>query len=239
MNEQLRLLIELQKLDSTILSSRLKIDAIPAAIASYESLLKKTEAVYESAKQTHASLEKKKKDKEQEIEDIKEKIKKLTQRTSEIKTNKEYQAHLKEIEKIDKSLKSAEDELLSIIDSIEGSSKVMEIEKNRIAEEKIKTDAIKKDLQNEIYRCMQDIERLKSTRKSIVDKIDSDIYKEYMTVLKTGYGVAVVEAKDETCQGCNMNIPPQLFVEIKTSDEIIECPQCKRILYYAKAEVTE
>ncbi len=239
MNEQLRLLIELQKLDSTILSSRLKIDAIPAAIASYESLLKKTEAVYESAKQTQASLEKKKKDKEQEIEDVKEKIKKLTQRTSEIKTNKEYQARLKEIEKIDKSLKSAEDELLSIIDSIEGSSKVMEIEKNRIAEEKIKTDAIKEDLQNEIHRCMQDVERLKSTRKSIVDKIDSDIYKEYMTVLKTGYGVAVVEAKDETCQGCNMNIPPQLFVEIKTSDEIIECPQCKRILYYAKAEVTE
>lgn len=239
MNEQLQLLIELQKLDSTILSSRLKIDAIPAIISSHESLLKKTEAVYEDARQTHASLEKKKKDKEQEIEDIKEKIKKLTQRTSEIKTNKEYQAHLKEIEKADKLLKSAEDELLSIIDSIDGSLKVIEIEKNRIAEEKIKIDAIKKELQNEVHRCEEDIERLKSVRKGIVDKIDSDIYKEYMIVLKTRRGVAVVEAKDETCQGCNMNIPPQLFVEIKTSDEIIECPQCKRILYYAKAEVTE
>jgi predicted nucleic acid-binding Zn-ribbon protein len=238
-NEQLRLLIELQQLDSTILASRLKIDAIPSTIASHESLLKKAEAVYESAKQTHASLEKKKKDKEQEIEDIKEKSKKLTQRTSEIKTNKEYQAHLKEVEKTDKLLKTAEDELLSIIDSIEGSSKVIEIEKNRIAEEKIKIDSIKEELQNEVHRCVEDIERLKGIRKNIVDKIDSDIYKEYMIVLKTRLGIAVVEAKDETCQGCNMNIPPQLFVEIKTSDEIIECPQCKRILYYAKAEVTE
>jgi predicted nucleic acid-binding Zn-ribbon protein len=32
-----------------------------------------------------------------------------------------------------------------------------------------------------------------------------------------------------------MNIPPQLFVEIKKNEKIIQCPQCNRILYW-KAE---
>ena len=41
------------------------------------------------------------------------------------------------------------------------------------------------------------------------------MYNEYMKVLKACGGLAVVEARDEICQGCNMNIPPQMFVEIK------------------------
>ncbi|MCL4536305.1 MAG: C4-type zinc ribbon domain-containing protein [Nitrospirae bacterium] len=239
MNEQLRLLIELQKLDSIILSTRLKMDAIPATISSHEGPLKSAEAAYENVKQQHASLEKKKKDKERDIEDIKEKIKKLKQRTSEIKTNKEYQAQTKEIEKAEKELKSSEDEMLSIMDSIEGSSKVLEIEKGRITEEKAKIEVMKKELEKEVLEWDEEFKKLKKNRKGLTDKIDSGIYNEYMTIMKASRGIAVVEAKDEACQGCNMHIPPQLFVEIKTGDEIINCPQCRRILYYVKPEAME
>jgi predicted nucleic acid-binding Zn-ribbon protein len=42
----------------------------------------------------------------------------------------------------------------------------------------------------------------------------------------------VVEARDEICQGCNMNMPPQMFVELKKNAEIIQCLQCERILYW-------
>jgi predicted nucleic acid-binding Zn-ribbon protein len=238
-NEQLRLLIDLQKLDSIILSTRLKIDTIPATISSHEGLLKKAEAAYEDAKQQFASLEKKKKDKERDIEDIKGKIQKLKQRTSEIKTNKEYQAQLKEIEKAEKGLKSAEDEILSMMDSLEGASKVIEIEKGRVTEEKAKVESMKKELGKEVVRCEEELKRLKGDRKKLIDKIDTDIYNEYMTIMKARRGTAVVEAKDEACQGCNMHIPPQLFVEIKTNNEIIHCPQCRRILYYLKPEQHE
>jgi predicted nucleic acid-binding Zn-ribbon protein len=235
-NEQLRLLIDLQKLDSIMLSTRLLIDAIPDRISSHEGYLKNAETAYETAKQQLASLEKKKKDKEHEIEEIREKTQKLKQRTSEIKTNKEYQAHLKEIEKTEKGLKSAEDEMLSIMDSLEGASKVIEIEKVRVAEERAKIESMKKELEKEVLRCGEELKRLKEDRKKLIDKIDTGIYNEYMAIMKSRRGLAVVEAKDEACQGCNMHIPPQMFVEIKTSDEIIHCPQCRRILYYLKPE---
>ncbi|MBI3593114.1 MAG: hypothetical protein HY099_06515 [Nitrospirae bacterium] len=131
-NEQLSLLTELQKLDTIILSARMKIDSLPEKISSREVPLIKAGASYEDAKQSHAALEKKKKDKERDIEDANEKIKKLKQRTSEIKSNKEYQAHLKEIERAEKDLKSAEDESLSIMESIEKSSRLLEAEHARI-----------------------------------------------------------------------------------------------------------
>jgi len=238
-NEQLKLLTALQKIDSIILSARLRMDAIPSAIASHEGPLKNAESACENVRQNHADLEKKKRDKEIEIEDIKEKINKLKQRTSGIKNNKEYQAHTKEIEKAEKELKRNEDELLSVMDSIEGASKALEIERGRITAEKSKIETIKKDLEKEVVKGAEEIKKFKGERKKLVEKIDGDLYGEYMTILKTSRGVAVVEAKDEACHGCDMHIPPQLFVEIKSSDEIIHCPQCRRFLYYVKPEETK
>ena len=48
-------------------------------------------------------------------------------------------------------------------------------------------------------------------------------------------GVVVVEARGESCSGCFMSIPPQIFVNVKKNAEIITCPNCQRILYYKEA----
>ena len=236
MNEQLRLLVELQRLDTSILTDRMMIDAMPARISSKEGPLKSAEAAYESAKQRQASLEKKKKDKERAIEDTKEKINKLRQRTSEVKTNKEYQAHLKEIEAAEKEIRGSEDEILSVMESLEESSRLLKAEESRIAEEKRKVDALRKELEGEISRCEEELKKLKGKRKGFVAGIEDDIYRQYMTLMKTHRGLAVVEAKNEICQGCNIHIPPQLFVELKKNEEITHCPQCRRILYYVAPE---
>ncbi|MBA4348417.1 MAG: hypothetical protein C0415_00295 [Thermodesulfovibrio sp.] len=236
MNEQLQLLIELQKLDSAILSAKVKIDTIPSKISSEEAPLKNIQTSHESVKQKHTLLEKKKRDKEREIEDINEKIKKLKGRTSEIKTNKEYQAHLREIEKLENDIGSVEDELLSIMESLEESSKLMETGYARAAEEKLRIDAIKNELEKEATKCEDELKKLKEDRKKLTDKIDPEILNLYMNRLKTTQGLAVVEAKNEVCLGCNIHIPPQLFVGIKSNENIITCPQCRRVLYYVRPE---
>ena len=236
MNEQLRLLTKLQELDSVILAARMRIDAIPSQISSQEGPLKNAEAAYETAKQNHAALEKKKKDRERDIEDISEKIKKLKQRTSEVKTNKEYQAHLKEIEAAERDIKASEDELLSVMESLEESAKRLKAESGRINEERAKIEVVKGELGEEVARHEQELKGLKGERKKIVDKIESDLYTQYMNLMKANRGLAVVEARNEICQGCNIHIPPQLFVELKKNDEIMHCPQCRRILYYVPPE---
>jgi len=45
----------------------------------------------------------------------------------------------------------------------------------------------------------------------------------------------VVEARGESCSGCFMSIPPQIFVNVKKNTEIITCPNCHRILYFKEA----
>ena len=233
-DEKLHLLVELQKLDSNILTLRLKIDSMPSHIAAEEAPYKEAVKAFETARQQQLSLEKKKKDKERLIEDLTEKIRKLKARSSEIKTNKEYQANLKEVEAVEAEISSAEDDILSIMEVIDAASKSAEADNARLAEAKAGVESLNKEKEKEIRFIEQELLSLKEKRKQFPEKIEPDLYKLYMNLLKSGRGLAVAEAKKERCGGCNMNIPPQLFVELKLGGTIFQCPQCRRILFYEK-----
>ncbi|HBR21727.1 MAG TPA: hypothetical protein DD713_04060 [Nitrospiraceae bacterium] len=232
MEENIRLLIELQEADSTIIRKKAVIDSLPSKLLSVEESFKETMFLYEKEKQKCELLEKKKKDKERGIEDINEKIKKIKARASDIKTNKEYQAHLKEIETIEKERYAIEDEILSAMEAIEAAAKEVKAEELKMKAEKDKVERFRKEVEKETAEAEKEIGELQVKRIAIADKIDPDVYSNYMALLEKCNGLAVVEARDEICQGCNMNIPPQMFVELKKNIEIIQCQQCDRILYW-------
>jgi len=238
-NEQLNFLIELQTLDSAIISIRKKIHSLPDSISNKTSMLKTFQESYDNAQKGLLILEKKKKDKEREIEEFEIKIKKLKGKTSEIKTNKEYQAYIKEVENLQKEMSNAEDELLVILESFDESRKKIEIEKVKLNEEEARLEEIKKKLESEKNKTEEELNILMNKRKEISSKIEKDIYKLYTSILKVCNGQAVVEVKNEICKGCNLHIPPQQYVKIKNNKEIICCHQCRRILYYLNPEASE
>ncbi|MEW6162791.1 MAG: C4-type zinc ribbon domain-containing protein [Nitrospirota bacterium] len=232
MERHLKLLISLQEFDSLILEKQLIINGVPSKTSEAEVLLEKAQAVLDKMKQRHESLEKKKRGKERELDDINEKIIKLKARTAEIKTNKEYQAHLKEIESAEKERHALEDEILIVMEEIDASSKEMRLEEARLKSEKVTLEVFREKLKREVLGAEKELLTIREERTKIVDVIDREIYSLYMSLIESGNGIAVAEAKEAVCQGCNMNIPPQLFVEIKSNEEILQCPQCHRILYY-------
>lgn len=230
--EQLEHLIELQQIDRQILEKKRMISEIPSQITKEELPLKDLQKAFDTKKQKKDFLEKKRRDKEREIEDINEKIKKIKSRISEIKTNKEYQAHLKEIETAERERYAIEDDILVLMEEIDNSSKEILLEDKKLQDKKKEIQGIKKKLEDEIADAEKEILPLKEARSKIVDTIDNDIYSQYILLFEISNAIAVTEAKEEICQGCNMNIPPQLFVEIKKNEKIIQCPQCRRILFY-------
>lgn len=232
MKEQLKLLISLQELDSQILEKQFIINETPPKIAGAEGYLKKTLTDLDKMKQINESLEKKKRDKERGLDDINEKMKKLKARSTEIKTNKEYQAHLKEIESVEKDRYALEDEILTIMEEIEDSLKKVKSYEANVEYEKSKIESFKKKLEGEILEAENELLALKEAKSKIVGAVDEELYHLYISLMESANGLSVTEAEDFVCLGCNMNIPPQLFVELKKNEEIIQCPQCHRILYY-------
>ena len=232
MQEYLRRLVQLQHTDTAILGKRRFIDKVPLRVHEVDEPLSNAKAELEKIRQKSASLAKKKKERESALTETQEKIVKMKNRASDLKTNKEYQAHLKEIEVSEKEVGNIEEQILILMDEMETVDKEIAEREKSVKSEEENIRAFKKDLDAEVSRLDQELSVLKEERAEIVSQLEPDIYATYLALLKRCNGMAMVRADHEICRGCNMNIPPQLFVEIRKNEDLIQCPQCYRILYY-------
>jgi predicted nucleic acid-binding Zn-ribbon protein len=231
LNEQLKCLIELQELDSSIIAMAEKIEMIPRKLEQFNSPLQHANELFQKTKTKHSALNKKKKDKDLQLDEMQDKINKLKSRSGDIKTNKEYEAHLKEIQGFEKNMSKLEDELIAIMEEIEAFEKELKIEEMKVkkAEEEYKLQ--EKILGEEQKKVTAELETEKVKRKGFVARLDDDYYTQYMNLLKRYGDRVVVETRNEICLGCNTNIPPQLYNDIKKGDVLYNCFFCKRYLY--------
>ena len=231
MEDRIKLLVQLQQTDTRMLEKRRFIDRVPLRISEVDEPFKKARAEWEKMKLKADAAVKKKKDKEKALEDAQEKIRKMRARTSEIKNNKEYQAHLKEIESSEKEIAAAEEQILQIMTEIEATQKEEHEYGENVKREEEKIQGFKKELEADVDRLQQELSRMKEERTVLVAQVDADTYNWYLKLLRDGKGLAVAKAEDNICLGCDMNIPPQLSQEIRKGSELVQCPQCHRILY--------
>ncbi|MBI5076181.1 MAG: hypothetical protein HZB62_13580 [Nitrospirae bacterium] len=231
MEDRIKLLVQLQQTDTRMLEKRRFIDKVPLRISEVDEPFKKAKAEWEKMKLKAEAAAKKRKDKEKALEDAQEKIRKMRARTSDIKNNKEYQAHLKEIESSEKEIAAIEEQILQIMTEIDTTQKEeLEFGQN-VKREEEKIQGFKKELEADVERLTQELGRMKEERAGLVALVDADTYNRYLKLLRDGKGVAVARAEDNICLGCDMNIPPQLSLEIRKGSELVQCPQCYRILY--------
>ena len=232
MKDLLRLLIDLQRKDSLILEKRRFIDKVPMRIFEVDEPLKQAKRELDNMKKKNEIASQKKREKEIALSEAQEKIRKMKARVSDLKTNKEYQAYQKEIEASEKEIFAIEDGILQLMEEVDVVSKELKEKEAGVNAEIEKMNVFKKELDAEVAKHEKELDALKEERVGTVARIDPDIYNTYMTLLRdSGDGVAVTTARNELCSGCDMHIPPQLYVEIRKNEEIIQCPQCRRILY--------
>ena len=74
-------------------------------------------------------------------------------------------------------------------------------------------------------------------RNEMASGVEPSILTQYRKLLISKSGSAIAEARGESCSGCYMSIPPQVFVNVKKNESIIACPHCNRILYYKETIV--
>ncbi|UCE79418.1 MAG: hypothetical protein JSV13_01945 [Nitrospiraceae bacterium] len=234
MNDHLKHLIALQDTDSQILFKKRFIEKVPKRIHEVDEPLKKAQYELEAIRQKSKYIAKKRKEQEAYLEDILAKVEKMKSRVSEIKTNKEYQAYLKEIEVFQHEISEVEENILVLMEELDDSVQREKEKENIVNREVEKINRFKKELDAEVHLHKEELAVLQEKRQEHISVLDGDTYNIYMTLIDTKQGVAVTRARDEICQGCNMHVPPQLFVELKKNKDIIQCPQCSRILYYAE-----
>jgi predicted nucleic acid-binding Zn-ribbon protein len=228
---QLQKLTELQALDTKIFVFEKEKKEKPEELAKLEEQFANKKQQAEEIKKEIDTLLVKRKDKELGLSTKEEAIKKFQNQLYSLKSNKEYSAMLKEIEgvKADKSV--IEDELLEIFDMVDIKKDQFSKEQERLKLEEQKLANDKKRINDAIREIESQLEILLNKRKQLTVEIDPKILAEYERVLTNRSGLAIVSVKNDTCQGCFMNVRAQVINEIKMYDRIIFCQMCSRILY--------
>jgi predicted nucleic acid-binding Zn-ribbon protein len=232
LRDQLELLWELQKIDLELKHIKEKQDRYPKEIKKLNEKTSIEKEKLQKEKEKVDLLEKERREKERQLSASQEKIKKAEGRMLEVKTNKEYQAILSEIETIKEGSSREEEGILEVLEEIDEIKKDLSKREKEVATLLEKIEAEKKMIQEKMAQDEISWKQQMERREGLSKQLESKLYKLYHTLKEKRQGVGVVNVKQETCQGCFVHIPPQMFIEVQRNNEIIRCPNCNRILYF-------
>ena len=227
-------LISLQHLDSEIRHLSVFLDGIPSLL---EDIHKRIEAGSKEVAQARERLalnQKKRREQEGKVKDIKVQITKYKRQLNGVKTNKEYTTLLKEIEEAQHSVDSMEEEVISEMlaaDDIEEEIRAATRRHQQEEENLLKEQDILKQKKAEME---VKIEKLTAEKDSLLPQVPSDQIALYQRISIKKSGVALSPVNGDFCSMCHMRIRPQVLNELRDTKKLILCENCGRILYWVK-----
>ena len=231
--EQIVTLVKLQKIDTEAQKLQSFLKEIPVRIGILDERLEKFVRSVEEDENVISELNKKYRTDESDAQMNLGKIQKSQEKLRSVKTNKEYQSSLKEIEDIKLKNSKIEDEMLEFLEQIERAEKDLNERKQRYSQIVDDTNREKDSINRAAEQCKQTLAQLESDRDVVKDTLDSTVLDIFYRVkAKQPDAVAIAEVKDAVCQGCNLNIPPQMYIDLQHRNSLKNCPSCERIIYW-------
>lgn len=180
-------------------------------------------------------LEKECRDLEMEIKILDDRIVKSNEKLRMVKTNKEYQLCLREVDDNKKHKDALETQLLEYMDEKDTARTIAEDALKEYESLKEKITEEQKTIEKNSTDDRELLDEYEARKADIGQTLDKSLMTRFGKVSKMNKGLVVVPVRNEVCMGCFMNIPPQMYIEVQRGDVLISCPQCSRILYYTNA----
>jgi predicted nucleic acid-binding Zn-ribbon protein len=231
-HSDLKTVIELYQLDSRIAEFTAQIEALPSEIQTLEAQLNQFVHAHEHRKQRLGMNHKERRDLDSEIQVIQTRISKHKDQLYEVKTNEQYRAMLKEIEGEEANIRQIEDRLLEKMLEAEELEKLINEAASRLDSEEARVAAEVKRLQTLCREDGEERDRLLAQRQQDEGALAPEILDLYERVRKARRGVALAEAREGCCTACNVRLRPQVYNDVRTSESVVTCESCSRILYY-------
>ena len=164
----------------------------------------------------------------------KQQIEKYANQQLQTRKNEEYRALAHEIDTCKADITKIEDGEIELMEQTEQLQK-------EIARLTRENDEAKKTVEGQITQFNQREENLKKelaelqqSRAELASAVDGSVLNRYERLFKSKGDMVVVGVHHGVCGGCHMKLPPQILVACKSDQEIVNCINCNRILYYTR-----
>jgi uncharacterized protein len=239
LNQKLSPLIELQKLDLRIMEISETRRKIPERLHAAEAPLREATQLLNDTKATVDAVTKERRAHEKDLEVHETQTEKMKSHAASLKTNKEYQAHLFELELANKKRGDFEEKILLAMDKIDQLQKTLkEMQEKKTALEKGFTQE-KQSLDTQDKELAKELAQLEADYRDASTRVERTLLDRYNQVKAARKDQPLAAVRGGICAGCRLQIPPQLIAQVKRSDDLHVCPYCRRILYWEGEPVTE
>jgi predicted nucleic acid-binding Zn-ribbon protein len=230
-NVDLERLVQLQKAASQLQRVEADLAQLPRDKAALEARLSEERARLDAARVGLQGSQKNRKQHETELQDLEQKRSKYKGQLMDVKTNKEYTAMLHEIEGVEREIRAREDLILGEMEKAESLNAEVKQEEQvfKTVEERFRDEG--SALDSRARSLQAEAEQLRVERDTVAATLSPAVLDLYGRVARLR-GVAVAEARDGTCQVCHVKLRPQMYVDLKKNEAIVQCPACNRILFF-------
>jgi len=231
LKEGLDCLYDMQLLDDRIAEIESAIKEIPNTIKKVEEERDGKASIIEKAKTKLQDNIKERENLEKSILVFKEKISKYRDQMSKATTNKEYQGFTTEINYEEERISSVEEQ---IIEKMVQSDEIMEeIRNNETEFQKISLTYNKKikDLNKNLKYNKLKLSEQTQNKSELLTTIPDNLTKVYNNLFKKKNGKVVSFVETEFCGICNVKIRPQVLNILISTNDLLICENCGRILF--------
>ncbi|KUJ96815.1 MAG: hypothetical protein XD41_0175 [Desulfonauticus sp. 38_4375] len=230
--EQIKKLVVLQDIDNKLIAYREKIESIPKELNALKEELEEVEKKKAEIQERFDFLNDQKMKMQTEIEENNNKIKKVKNKLMLISNQKEYQAMMRELDNFERLNRTKEEELTTVLEDISIHKKDLDELESKEDELKSKIEVLEKENITALDEVKAEIARLEKEREESCALIPPPILARYKFIRDRLSQPVVVAVSNGVCTGCYISVPPQTYVELQKGEQILNCPNCQRLIYW-------
>jgi uncharacterized protein len=225
-------LLIIQDRDRKLRQLKTELKHAPLERKSLEAKLAGTSAALDAAKLKAKEIEVKRKDLENQVHSLNERIQKYEHQKLGTKKNDEYQAYDHQIETLKKDIAALEDRELELMEAAESQKPLIAAAEKEASATKAMVERQMADLDAKIKAIEGQQVEVQSDRAKLAEAVDEDLLDTYQRLFDKKDGIAVAALANDICQGCHVKAQTHIIHAVKAGKEVTTCLNCGRILYY-------
>ena len=224
-------LSELQKIDLEVFRIDTQLRELPNKLADLKTHLDRIYGIIDRERKQLADDDKYLAELQQEVMLQNELLTKSKGKMAQSRNEREVNAAQREIDMIKGAIQVREKEILQLLETVETLKKSIGAKEDQFRELQEGFQAREAETQKQIEQLDTERSAHVAQRAAIEKRVPRETLSLYDRIRKRK-PQAMVEVIGGNCQGCHLQIPPQIYNEVQRGERVLQCPNCTRIIYW-------
>jgi len=231
MKNEISIMIELQHYWDNVVKSESEIDRCNKSIKTWENRLKDITLKVSDTDAKEKKIKLNLKKNELDLDEIDIKVKKVEERKSQLKSEREIDAQNNELIRLNDTKEKLEGTILELMEDLEKLDlKLIEL-KTEFTESNKQINEDISGLNKKIIENKKESDLFKNNFNELLASLPPVNKSRFLKLISSKDGVAIAKLNGEICSRCNFQVPTSIAVSASSQKKIETCTNCGRFIY--------